>query len=151
MLVLYSSLLLLQPIQPLLPLRGGVYPSPNPLPQQCLGAVAGRLEGFGGRKKMNFRWVFVHFRCQVNIGIFSTRLKRDVFFWCLLFLLSLVLLKICLKICLLAPSIFEGCLGPFGHFNESDGLDLCFRRVNKVNIKVRIWAQAVSYRILQCF
>ena len=56
-----------------------------------------------------------------------------------------------MKTGLLAPSIFEGCLEPFGHFNESDGVDTYFRKRNKVTIKVTIFTEAVSYRILQCF
>ena len=102
---------------------------------------------------MNFVWVFGTFRTQGREGFFvcSTRLRRNAHFGYVGVFFFLVLLKISLEICVLAPSIFDECLGPFGHFYESDGLDLCFRRRNKVNIKVTIWAEAVSYRILQCF
>ena len=40
------------PFNPFFPFGEGL-PSPYPLRQQCLGAVAGRLEGFGGRSGLN--------------------------------------------------------------------------------------------------
>ena len=81
----------------------------------------------------------------------TTRLRRNVHFGYFGIVFFVVLLQIPLEICVLAPSFFEECLGPFGDFMKVTVLICGSDTKKRLNLKVTIWAEAVSYCILQCF